>query len=277
MSRAARTTADRRSASSGRPAHRRGSSANFPDMEGHWKGAPGNRRGYFHRSELPLTSLLFLLPPIIIYEIAVRWIYSTEIIASRLLQDFFQFFGATGRSLPALAVVGILLAWHIARNDPWRIYPGTLLGMILESLLLVAPVLAIYAVCAQYVPLAGVTGLSAASESMRGMMVLSLGAGIYEELIFRLIAFTLLDLILIDLLAIPRRLSLLLMLIIPAVLFAMYHYLGHEQFQWQSFAFRTAAGVYFGVIFLLRGFGITAGTHAAYDLFVVGLAAAAHH
>jgi hypothetical protein len=242
-------------------------------MEGHWSGAPGNRRGYFHRSELPLTSLLFLLPPIIIYEVAVRWVYSTEIIASRLLQDFFHLFGATGRSLPALAVVGILLAWHIARNDPWRIYPGTLLGMAVESLLLVIPVLAIYAACAQYVPLYATSHLSAASGSMEGMMVLSLGAGIYEELIFRLIAFTLLDLLLIDLLGLSRRLSLILILIIPAVLFAMYHYLGHEHFQWQSFAFRTAAGVYFGVIFLMRGFGITAGTHAAYDIFAVCLAA----
>jgi hypothetical protein len=233
-------------------------------------------RGYFHRSELPLTSLVFLLPLIIIYEIGVRYVYSSEIIASRLLQDFFHVFGATGRSLPALAVVGILLTWHIARNDPWRLYPGTLLGMAVESLLLVLPVLAIYAACAHYVPLyAAHPALSAASSSTRGLMVLSLGAGIYEELVFRLIAFTLLDLILLDFLRLQRGVGMILIVVIPAVLFALYHYLGHESFQWQSFAFRSAAGIYFGGIFLLRGFGITAGSHAAYDLLVVCLTATA--
>jgi hypothetical protein len=222
--------------------------------------------GYFQRSERPLTSLLFLLTPILIYEIGVRYFFSTEIIASRLLEDFFQLFGATGRALPALAVVGILLAWHIARNDPWRFYPGTMLLMVLECALLIAPVTALYAITARYVP------LYAASSTPQGLIVLSLGAGIYEELVFRLIAFTLLDLFLLDFLVLPRKLGLGLVVVIPAILFALYHYLGHEPFHWQSFAFRTGAGIYFGVIFLLRGFGITAGTHAAYDIFVVLLA-----
>ncbi len=226
----------------------------------------GHLAGYFQRSERPLTSLLFLLTPILIYEISVRYFFSTEIIASRLLEDFFRFFGATGRTLPALAVVGILLAWHIARNDPWRLYPGTLLLMAGECILLIAPVTALYAITVRYVP------LYAASSTPQGLIVLSLGAGIYEELVFRLIAFTLLDLFFLDFLALPRKLGLGLVMVVPAVLFALYHYLGHESFHWQSFAFRTLAGLYFGGIFLLRGFGITAGTHAAYDIFVVLLA-----
>jgi hypothetical protein len=35
-----------------------------------------------------------------------------------------------------------------------------------------------------------------------------------------------------------------------------------------SWSFRLAAGVFFAVVFLLRGFGIAAGTHALYDLLV---------
>jgi len=84
------------------------------------------RAGYFQRAEAPLTSLLFLLPLIVIYELGTRYIsYSTHtgeqrIIAYSLLQQFFALFGATGRYLPALAVVGILMTWHIARHDPWE-------------------------------------------------------------------------------------------------------------------------------------------------------------
>ncbi len=35
-----------------------------------------------------------------------------------------------------------------------------------------------------------------------------------------------------------------------------------------SFSFRVSAGVFFGVLFVTRGFGIAAGTHALYDIIV---------
>src|SRR2546430_621532 len=80
--------------------------------------------GYLRRSELPLASLVFLLPFIVLYELGTRQFaydpaHQTEqrIIAFNLMQQFFHWFGATGRYMPALAVVGILMGCHIARND----------------------------------------------------------------------------------------------------------------------------------------------------------------
>jgi membrane protease YdiL (CAAX protease family) len=63
------------------------------------------------------------------------------------------------------------------------------------------------------------------------------------------------------------------MVVSSSLLFSLYHYLGHEQFDLRTFAFRTAAGAYFGAVFIFRGFGITAGTHAAYDIYIVALRA----
>ena len=60
----------------------------------------------------------------------------------------------------------------------------------------------------------------------------------------------------------------LVMVATSAVLFSLYHYLGPESFHWQSFVFRTLAGIYFGCLFLTRGFGVTAGSHATYDILV---------
>lgn len=228
--------------------------------------------GYLRRSELPLASLVFLLPLLIAYEVGTRWyafdpVHQTEqrIIAFNLLQRFFELVGASGRYLPALAVVGILLTWHIARNDPWRIAPSTLGIMAAECFALVAPILLLSVATAHYVPLSG----GAEGPDWRTLTVLSLGAGIYEELIFRLIAFTLLSLLLMDLLKLPRFPALIILIVVPAILFSLYHYLGNEVPSLRSFVFRTIAGVYFGVIFVLRGFGITAGSHAAYDVFIV--------
>src|SRR3569833_1899885 len=93
--------------------------------------------GYFQKSELPLASLAFLLPLVILYEggtLHYSWNpnHHTEqrIIAFALMQRFFLLFGASGRYLPAMAVVGILLAWHIARRDEWKVSIATVFGML---------------------------------------------------------------------------------------------------------------------------------------------------
>lgn len=224
-------------------------------------------KGYFQRSELPLTSLVFLLPLLVIYEVGARYYTAdADIRAFRWMQDFFQLFGASGRHLPALAVVGILLAWHIARRDNWSIEPTHLLGMVIESTLLAIPLLLIGKVAMiywHYLP------LMAVRDAVIGKLVLSVGAGIYEELVFRLAAFTALSLLFVDILGMKKVWASLLMVVISSVGFSLYHYWGFEQFQWQTFAFRTVAGFYFGAVFVYRGFGISAGSHAAYDIIAV--------
>ncbi len=41
-----------------------------------------------------------------------------------------------------------------------------------------------------------------------------------------------------------------------------------EVFRWYTFTFRFVAGGFFAVLFVYRGFGVAAGTHAFYDIFV---------
>lgn len=231
--------------------------------------SPGLVGSYLQRSELPLTSLLFVLPMLIIYEVGAHALPGSggtypELVAFQLMRQFFLFFGANGRYLPALAVVGILLTWHIARNDAWKVAPGTLVSMFVESVLLGVPLIFICVLMADWLPL---------SAPWQSKAIMSFGAGIYEELIFRLCAMTILSVLLTDLLKLKKGVAMALMVITPAILFSLYHYLGDEQFAVGSFLFRTVAGVYFGIIFLCRGFGITAGSHAAYDIWIVGLSA----
>jgi hypothetical protein len=245
--------------------------------------------GYFRRAELPLTSLAFLLPMIVMYELGTRYVLpgpaahgsatggGQRIIAFTMMQQFFNFFGATGHYLPALAVTGILLTWHIARRDPWHVDPGTLIGMTIESLLLAIPLMAMGYAAARYLPMAAPPPYASPPMSSRGMLVLSIGAGVYEELIFRLAAFTALSLLFIDILKFPRFGSYLLIVAFSSVGFAAYHYLGAEAFNWRTFVFRSVAGAYFGAIFALRGFGLSAGCHTAYDVLIVFLRVFAGH
>lgn len=224
-------------------------------------------KGYFQRSELPLTSLVFLLPLLVVYEVGTRYYTAdSDIRAFRWMQDFFQLFGASGRHLPAMAVVCILLTWHLARRDTWSLDPAHLLGMLFESILLAIPLLLIGKVAMiywHYLP------LMAVRDALVGKLVLSVGAGIYEELVFRLAAFTALSLLFVDILGMKKMWANLLMVVVSSVGFSLYHYWGFEQFQWQTFVFRTVAGFYFGAVFVYRGFGISAGSHAAYDIIAV--------
>jgi membrane protease YdiL (CAAX protease family) len=240
------------------------------------KSAPRQAKGYFQRSELPLMSLALVLPFLIIYELGTSYFASDpirhseqRIIAFDLLQQFFHLFGASGRYLPALTVVGVLLSWHIARGDAWQIDLKHLLGMLIESAVLAIPLILLGFAAARYLP------LMSWHRPASSMLVLSVGAGIYEELVFRLIAFTALSFFFIDVLEIRRGWGNLLIVFLSSFLFSLYHYLGNETFHVRSFAFRTLAGFYFGAVFAFRGFGITAGSHATYDLIVVLLRCAA--
>lgn len=225
---------------------------------------------YFWQSSLPLTIALFLLPLIIFYEVGT-FIFAydiahhteTRVLAFNMMRRFFALFGATGRFLPALAVVGILFFWHLARRDPWKLHFGAAAGLALESFFLAFPLLALSMMVRGKAPLA------ATSASLGGGIVLAIGAGIYEELVFRLIALTLLNIILIDLLRVEKRRALIVMLLASGLLFAAYHHWSPASpaLEWQSFVFRTLSGIYLGVLFIFRGFGVSAGTHAAYDVY----------
>ena len=227
-----------------------------------------SKPGYFHRSETPLTNLMFLLPLLAAYELGTRQFVMNPIIAFSMMQRFFAVFGATGRYLPAMAVVGILLAWHIARHDPWRVEWGDLWKMAVESILLGLPLLLLWMGAGPYL---AKLPLYPGPVAISGWAVPCIGAGIYEELIFRLIVLNLLSFLLVDLLQLRKNWACAGIILLSAVLFAAYHYLGSEKFTPVTFVFRTIAGLYFAAIFLCRGFGITCGCHASYDLIVIGL------
>ena len=235
--------------------------------------------GYFEHSRSPLVSLAFVLPLVIVYELGTNGQSADgfrgaphHVIAFTLMRRFFGLFGAHASHLPAMAVCGVLLAWHLARKDPWKVRWHALGGIAAEGIVLCVPLIAMSAALAHLF-----RGLPLAATSLpsKDLLVLCLGAGIYEELVFRLILLTILSLVVKDLLLFPAKATGLVAVLLSAVAFASYHYLGSETFQWatlagwRTFAFRTLAGIYFGALFLTRGFGVTAATHAAYDILVL--------
>ena len=236
--------------------------------------------GYLQQATLPLPSLIFLLPLMIAYEVGTGWFTTAaqhgqeqQIIAFSKMQQFFNLFGATGPYMPAAALTVMLLFWHIARQDSWKVDVKTIAGMIVESAVLGLPLLLLAFLVNRYFPLIGLQATGAPTlveqPSVYDRLIMDIGAGVYEEFLFRLVLFTLLSLILKDILRMHDKWVYPLMVASSAVLFSLYHYWSPtEYFVFRIFAFRALAGIYFGVIFMFRGFGVTAGSHCAYDLII---------
>lgn len=219
---------------------------------------------YLQQSQRPLVILAYLMPFVLLYEMGARF-YRVDVVAYRLFRELPAWFGIYGRGVPAALLILTLLIWHLVIRDRWHIQIRTLLWMLLESAVLALPVLAIAILCRRYVPAAASSHQPAAA-----LWSISLGAGVYEELMFRFYGCGLLRLIAEKSMGLKALACTIAVVLVSSVLFSLYHYLG-EPFSVFTFVFRTVAGAYFATLFLYRGLGITAGSHAIYDLIVVTL------
>jgi membrane protease YdiL (CAAX protease family) len=234
--------------------------------------------GYAALSTRPLHNFLLLLPLVGAYEVG-SILYLTEpsgeakqILAQRLLGQFFELFWVGGLYLPALALLVVLLLWHILERDPWRVRPAVLLGMLIESLIWTLPLVvlahlvALAASAGDAPPAAALTLLASdTADTIRAMpwqarATIAVGAGLYEELLFRMVAIALLHFLFVDLLGVKETPGRVVAIVLSALLFAVYHA------DPAGLPFYLMAGLYFGAIYVWRGFGIAVATHALYDL-----------
>jgi len=240
-----------------------------------------------------------------------------RVVAFVWMQNLLESVGFGGKFAwvaPPVAVVVILLAMQITSRKQWRLWLGDILPMVVECVLLAVPLIVLTLFlnsstgsesnigrfdnsairiqtevptnCSSvaYNRLSSTAGRADRNEPNRAMLtniVTGIGAGIYEELVFRLILICILMLLLQDVLRLNHKNSIVLSVLISAALFSAHHHIDFfsgqpnaaDPFNLKRFAFRTIAGIYFAVLFAFRGFGITAGTHAFYNIIAVSITA----
>lgn len=229
---------------------------------------------YWSQTRRPLLCLVFLAPLLAIYEAGLLGLDGdAERIRNGadawMRSGLAQIGLAHVWLLPGLVVVG-LLGWHVAGKFPWRISAETLAGMLAESLLFAC----LLVVLGQLQDVAfqrwtSSNSLSVATAVSDARFVALIGAGVYEEVLFRL---CLLPACygLFRLMGLTTGWAAGLAVLSTSLTFSLAHYLGPaaDSFTLFSFTFRTLAGAFFAALFVLRGFGITVGCHTAYDLLV---------
>ena len=241
--------------------------------------------GYLAVSQRPLHVLAFVLPLIVLYEWgAMRYLEGAgagngeTIRAHSMLLAFFQDFGLAGRFLPGVALVVVLLISHALHRDRWRVSPLVVLGMGLEAVVWTVPLIVVSILLVWTLfgsdskPAAAAAGAlpDLMLRSREARVTVALGAGLYEELVFRMIGMAALHMVFVDLAKLKEGTGRLLSVLGAAAAFALYH-----DGAWQSGQVSVAAvpyfvaGAYFGMVYLYRGFGVVVGVHALYDVVVL--------
>ena len=231
---------------------------------------------YWNQSRRPLASFFFVLPLIVFYELGSWWLGEGAVRngAAIWLQQLLTSSGLVSWFLLPILTLAILLAWHHATGQPWKISTNVIYAMSAESVLLAVVLIAFAHVQTNVLSIAGVQldceiGVEQIANETFSRIVRYFGAGVYEELLFRLM---LLPLVMaaIGLVIVSQKARIFGALVLTSLLFSFAHYIGPygDIFEWASFSFRAMAGGFFCLLFIFRGFGIAAGTHAVYDMIV---------
>jgi hypothetical protein len=228
---------------------------------------PPAATGYWAESRRPLVSLAFIAPWLLCYEVGSLWL-GVQNGAEAWMRMSLDRLGLSQHFLLPVLTVAILLGWHHVARQPWRVSGRVLGAMAVECGIMAVALWIVYRV--QWAVVHAVPGpvvLSISDFARDGVRFL--GAGIYEELLFRLI---LLSAVIWGFrkAGCGPRASLVWAVALTSLLFAAAHHVPPhgEQFETFRFAFRVVAGVFFSALFIYRGFGIAAGAHAAYDILV---------
>ena len=228
---------------------------------------------YWEESSRPLTSLIFVLPLLTAYEWGILQfgLDSMRNGAEVWLRNLLSGFGFSQYFLLPLLTCAVLLVWHHLKQDRWQLQSGILSGMLIECAALALLLLLLARL--QFAWLGGVPKqafVGSLGQSWQNVVAYC-GAGIYEELLFRAMFLPAMVLLL-RWIGIDKSSSWTGAIFASSLTFAAAHYhffSGYgESFQWQTFGFRFVAGVFFCLLYRFRGFGISAGTHALYDVFV---------
>jgi membrane protease YdiL (CAAX protease family) len=226
---------------------------------------------YLRETRRPVYSAALVLPFFFIYHTGTvvfrtTYINGADALIIRLLSLF------SVRSMFASAVVLLLcfVVRQLRTGSSWRLDPNKLALLFAESLL--------FAVLLFFSFSRFPLGLSrpaagAGRAAMLQQLVLYCGAGIYEELLFRAFLLSILMLGAGRLLHLGKFQAAAGSVVAASVLFSLFHYVGPgaDRFSLGGFFQRALGGSYFSLLFVTRGFGVTAASHALYDM-IVGLA-----
>lgn len=227
---------------------------------------------YLTVSKSPLYSFIFTLPLFLLYEVGIFLISSRDIDQLRngadvLMRQVLESFGIYGMyGFGGTFLIGFLIAFLRQKKSlrTSEIESRFLLIMFFESI--------VWATLLVIMMIKIPTFLSLSNEDhLIQQVVLAIGAGIYEEFVFRVLLISGLAILFGLIFNWGEFGKTFLSVIISSAIFSIFHFFGSygDTFSFPLFFVRFFAGIFLAMIYIFRGFGITAYAHSIYDLFVL--------
>ena len=212
------------------------------------------------------------MPLFLLYEVGIFLISSRDIDQLRngadvLMRQVLESFGIYGMyGFGGTFLIGFLIAFIRQKKNlrTSEIESRFLLIMFFESI--------IWATLLVIMMIKIPTLLSLSNEDhLIQQVVLAIGAGIYEEFVFRVLLISGLAILFGLIFNWGEFGKTFLSVIISSAIFSIFHFFGSygDTFSFPLFFVRFFAGIFLAMIYIFRGFGITAYAHSIYDLFVL--------
>jgi membrane protease YdiL (CAAX protease family) len=230
------------------------------------------RTGYLAGVRHPWPCLIFVSFMLALYELGVNRLQSesSESLRAGLELWLRQWLAQTGNVPPLVipaTVVGFLLVCAMWRwSDRPRHLIVTVSGITVEGVLFGVGLWGICLNAPALLDQMGLPPMNIASPDPK--LVTYIGVGIYEEVIFRLIAFAFLARIL-RIALVPYVAAIPVAMLASSALFASAHHLVQtDPFVPSVFVTRMLVGVYCALLYWTRGLGVAIGAHVVYDIVV---------
>lgn|GEM_PF-502928 len=252
------------------------------------KKKPKRTKSYLHASRTPFYGVLMTVPLLIFYEILALIMRhhdaepvrnGIDLLLRRMAVQFGSFdFSAhwfqwliDRLSFHGVFVLGILFVvlfggafYSFVKDRPIFKLQYCFL-IILESGIYVW----VLAIAAQLLTNEIVAHLALSQQTQAALMV-SIGAGVFEELLFRALVYGVLTFLIIKLMDARRTWPIKpVMMLLSAFLFAWAHDLSELNIFDYHFMYRAIMGVLFCLLYEFRGLGVAVWTHALYDIAVI--------
>jgi len=229
---------------------------------------------YFELSKNDFYSFLIIAPLVILYEFFgyINNFNSPLIIrngADIYIKNFFQFFGYYSDIIYTFFLIFFLLFIFIRNKNLFlssSINLVFLFGMIIESCIHSISLLGAMSISSSVLLMAGQT-----SYSIFENIYLSIGAGVWEEILFRYTLVSISIIMLSKVFNINFFGNYITAILISSSIFSWYHFMGPfgDSINFDIFMYRFIAGIILSLIFIFRGIGIAIYTHTIYDLYLV--------
>lgn len=214
------------------------------------------------------VAFCYVAPLVLTYEILLALSDPTARAAyASYVHDLLWYLGPTARYCQIFLLVIAVFAAVVAgrrRAPVFRLFPAFLAEASLLAALLGPIVLFIVSFGKNFVPTP-----PAAPTELAPALLASLGAGIYEEMLFRWIGVGAVFVALHKAARMSEYRSAGIAIVFSAAAFALFHHVGPvaEPLTFAALGFRFVAGIILGVVFCARGLGIAIYLHALYDVF----------